>query len=84
MKRSRKLKDKFVFWEFLIMLSIVLNIINFYFISGLYTNGENLKTPLSNTVIGSATGYFVFGNLSLVAFITIVATIAYFIFRKVI
>ncbi|MBI2543104.1 MAG: hypothetical protein HYW24_02885 [Candidatus Aenigmarchaeota archaeon] len=84
MKRKAKTKDEFGFWKFLIVLSVALNAVNFYYVNGLYNViNKDVIIPLSNTAVGDITGYFVYGYspwFSLVLMAVILA--GYFIFRK--
>ncbi|MBI1978805.1 MAG: hypothetical protein HYS62_01940 [Candidatus Aenigmarchaeota archaeon] len=85
MKKTRKIGDVFGFWKFLIVLSIMLNVVNFYFISGLYTgiNSNDSNVPLSSTAGGGMTGYFVLGSSSFISLILLIAVVsAYLVFRK--
>lgn len=84
MKKMKRSKDDFDLWKFLILFSIVLNIVNFYFVSGLYnTFNDDFSIPLSNTAIGNITGYFVFGYSPLTVFVILVFVVSlYIILRK--
>ena len=85
MKRNkRKPEDDFNFWKFLIVLSVMLNAVNFYFVSGLYNvSNKDFSIPLSNTAIGNITGYFVFGYSPLTVLASVIVIISiYVILRK--
>ncbi len=73
------------FWKFLIVFSIVLNAINFYFVSGLYDilSGESLDIPVSNTA-GGLTGYFALGQSQMMGMIVILIILAvgYLVFKN--
>ena len=73
------------FWKFLIVFSVVLNALNFYFIVGLYNVADSGSSDVfvSNTALGNFTGYFVLGSPALAGLLFIIVMIAgYFVFRR--
>ncbi len=85
MARKRKKSEQGLdFWKFMVIVMLVLNVVNFYFISGVYNilNAEEFNVPLSNTAIGNFTGYLVFGYSPSVALAFLLAVLLIYIAYK--